>query len=243
MQRATIGKWLRRGGWLALAMTTIITSGCGGGDGDSSGGSASDGGNNDGVSSGTNSAPTISASPASQATVGRAYTLTPRADDTDGDALAFSIQNKPRWAQFSTATGQLSGTPNAQSTGSTSNIVISVSDGKVSAMLPAFSITVTAASGQPPSAPPSGSSKVVALSWDVPTHTVDGEALANLSGYRIHYGTNANALVTAIEVKSSGVNSFLVEDLPAGTYYFAVRAITSTGVQSQLSNVITRVVS
>jgi hypothetical protein len=243
MQRTTNGKWLRRGRLLALAMTTIVTSGCGGGGGgDGSASSATDNGGN-GVSSGKNSAPTISGSPVGQATVGSAYTLTPRASDSDGDPLAFSIQNKPSWAQFSTATGQLSGTPNAQSTGATANIVISVSDGKDSATLPAFSITVAAASGQSPSAPPSGSSKVVALSWDVPTQTVEGDTLADLSGYRIHYGTNANALATAIEVKSSGANTFSFGDLPAGTYYFAVRAITSSGAESQLSNVITRVVS
>ena len=32
-----------------------------------------------------------------------------RARSVDGDTLAFSIQNKPDWAQFNTATGQLSG--------------------------------------------------------------------------------------------------------------------------------------
>ncbi len=172
--------------------------------------------------------------------MGQAYALAPAANDADGDMLAFSIQNKPAWAQFSTSTGRLTGTPNAQSAGATSNIVISVSDGKVSASLSAFSITVAAAGASPPSGAPG---KSVALSWDVPTRTVDGGTLSNLSGYRIHYGTNANALVRAIELQSSGQNNFTVQNLPAGTYYFAVRAITDTGVESKLSNVISRVVS
>lgn len=238
MQSANFGKWLRRGGLVAL--TAIITSGCGGGGGDSSTNAANSTSDSSGSSAGANSAPTISASPATQASIGSAYLLAPQASDADGDTLAFSIQNKPTWAQFSTATGQLAGTPNAQSAGATSNIVISVSDGKASAALPAFSITVAAAPTAP-SAP--GSSNSVALSWDVPTHTVDGETLADLAGYRIHYGTNANALVRAIEVKSSGANSFTVQDLPAGTYYFAVRAVTASGTESGLSNVISRVVS
>lgn len=227
MQKSTVRR-LRRGALLALAMTAIVTSGCGGGD---SGGAAAV----------ANSPPTIAASPATRVIVGQAYSLAPAANDADGDMLAFSIQNKPAWAQFSTATGRLTGTPNAQSAGATSNIVISVSDGKVSASLSAFSITVAAA-GAPP--PPSGASaNSVALSWDVPTRTIDGATLSDLSGYRIHYGTNANALVRAIELKSSGQNNFTVQNLPAGTYYFAVRAITDSGVESRLSNVISRVVS
>ena len=83
----------------------------------------------------------------------------------------------------------------------------------------------------------------MALAWDVPTRTVEGETLQNLAGYRIHYGTNANALVQSIEVQSSGANTFTVQNLPAGTYYFAVRAVTANGVESELSNIISRIVS
>ncbi len=67
-----------------------------------------------------------------------------------------------------------------------------------------------------------------------------GETLQNLAGYRIHYGTNENALVNSIEVLSAGQNSFTVQDLPTGTYYFAVRAFTASGDESKLSNVIAR---
>jgi hypothetical protein len=239
MQRFTFGTWARRGGLIALTMTTILTSACGGGGGGDSSASTANAGT--GANAGANSPPTISATPATQARVGTAYTLAPQASDADGDTLAFSIQNKPTWAQFSTSTGQLTGTPNAQS--STANIVISVSDGTASAALPAFAITVgTATAAATPSAPtPSGPG--VALAWDVPTRTVDGATLGDLAGYRIHYGTNSNALVKAIEVQSAGANTFTVQNLPAGTYYFAVRAITANGVESELSNIISRIVS
>ena len=92
-RRFTFGNWVRRGGLIALAMTTILTSACGGGGGgDSSASTANAGG---GANAGANSAPTISATPATQASVGAAYTLAPQASDADGDTLAFSIQNKP----------------------------------------------------------------------------------------------------------------------------------------------------
>lgn len=247
--KANYGKWLQRGGLVALAMTTIMTTGCGGGGGGGSSANASSGSggssSSGGSSTGANTAPTISGSPATQVRVGTAYSLVPQASDADGDTLAFSIENRPTWAEFNTATGQLSGTPAAE--GTTANIVISVSDGTTTAALPAFSITVAttvadAPTPQPtPSPTPSGPG--VALSWDVPTRTVDGELLQDLAGYRIHYGTNQNALVNSIEIQSSGQNSFTVQDLPSGTYYFAVRAVSSNGAESRLSNIISRIVS
>ncbi|RLJ21158.1 hypothetical protein DJ030_05385, partial [bacterium endosymbiont of Escarpia laminata] len=96
------------------------------------------------VTSTTNSAPSISGSPAGNATEGTAYSFTPSASDPDGDGLTFSIVNKPAWASFNTTTGQLSGTPVAGTAGNYSNIGISVFDGTVSATLNAFQIIVTA---------------------------------------------------------------------------------------------------
>ncbi|HEY0682710.1 MAG TPA: putative Ig domain-containing protein [Steroidobacter sp.] len=231
MQKANLGKLAQRGGLVALVVTGLMTAGCGGGGG--GGGSA-----NASASSGANTAPTISGSPVTQASVGANYSMAPQATDADGDTLAFTIQNKPEWAQFNTATGQLSGTPSAQTT--TDNIVITVSDGKASASLTAFSISVGAAGTTPTQA---ASGPGVSLSWDVPTRTESGETLQNLAGYRIHYGTNQNAMVNSVEVASAGQNTFTVQNLPRGTYYFAVRAFTATGDESKLSNVISRTIS
>lgn len=95
-----------------------------------------------------NSAPVISGTPAKTATVGQAYSFTPSATDANSDTLGFSISNKPAWASFSTSTGRLSGTPTAA--GTHSNIVITVSDGKATASLAAFAITVAASANRAP---------------------------------------------------------------------------------------------
>jgi hypothetical protein len=58
-----------------------------------------------------NRAPSISGTPPTTATVGRAYSFTPTASDPDGQVLKFSINWKPAWASFSKTTGRLSGTP------------------------------------------------------------------------------------------------------------------------------------
>jgi large repetitive protein len=99
-----------------------------------------------------NDAPTIAGVPATSVDQDVAYSFTPTASDVDsGTTLTYSITNKPAWASFNTATGALTGTPAYANAGVYSGIVISVSDGQVSAALPAFSITVI--QGQNPDEP------------------------------------------------------------------------------------------
>jgi hypothetical protein len=102
------------------------------------------------VQAAPNRAPTITGAPATTVDVGVAYSFTPTASDPDQDTLGFTIQNKPAWAGFDTATGRLSGTPTSANVGTFGNIVISVSDSKVSASLAAFTIQVDAAANDPP---------------------------------------------------------------------------------------------
>ena len=96
-----------------------------------------------------NTAPSISGSPATTVVQGIAYSFVPSASDADGQPLTFSISNQPAWASFSATTGALSGVPGAADVGTTSGIVISVSDGIESAALGPFSITVQSANKPP----------------------------------------------------------------------------------------------
>jgi hypothetical protein len=97
------------------------------------------------VSSSTNiTPPTISGTPATSVAAAGAYGFQPVASSSLGKTLTFMIRNQPSWATFNTSTGKLSGTPT--STGSYANIQIGVSDGKSTAALPAFAITVTSSS-------------------------------------------------------------------------------------------------
>jgi hypothetical protein len=92
-----------------------------------------------------NDAPTISGSSATTIAEDTAYSFTPTVDDDDsGDTKKFSINKKPDWADFSTATGELSGTPTNDDIGVTSGMIITVKDGSdEQASLTAFSLTVT----------------------------------------------------------------------------------------------------
>jgi hypothetical protein len=174
----------------------------------------------------TNKAPTITGSSATAVNAGAAYSFAPAAKDDDGDSLAFSIQNKPAWATFSTATGKLSGTPSLAAVGTYSNIGISVSDGKATTALSSFSVVVNGISDGR-----------VTLSWTPPTENTDGTPLTDLSGYKIYYGTSAAALTKSIAVSTAGVSMYIVEDLTPATWYFAITAVTASGEESNFSNV------
>jgi hypothetical protein len=84
----------------------------------------------------------ISGSPASSVTAGQAFAFTPSASDSDDRKVTFSIEHKPSWASFDSATGELSGKPATASIGKYAGIVIEASDGWRRAYLPAFTITV-----------------------------------------------------------------------------------------------------
>lgn len=184
-----------------------------------------------GTTAPANRAPTISGSPLRTVSAGSAYNFRPTAADADSTTLAFSISNRPSWATFNTANGQLSGTPTAAQVGSYGNITISVSDGRSTATLPAFAINVVDVSN--------GGAE---LSWTPPTQNTDGSSLTNLAGYRIAYGTSPSALTQTLQVANVGITRYMIDNLSPGTYYFTLRAYTSSGTESANSNVATKIV-
>lgn len=93
--------------------------------------------------------PVITGAPATRIAVGKTYSFVPKASDSNGNLLIFSIVNKPAWASFNPGTGALTGTPVSTDVGTTTNILITVSNGVQSASLPAFSLEVYTPSGSP----------------------------------------------------------------------------------------------
>ncbi len=180
----------------------------------------------------TNQAPALSGTAVTSVAANSSYTFAPAAVDPDGDALAFQIANKPTWATFDTVTGKLSGQPTLAHAGDYPNIVITATDGKTSASLPPFAIKVNG---------PAASS-TVSLAWTAPTLNEDGSVLADLAGYTILYGTSASSLDKSIRIDNPGIDRYVLDSLPSGTYYFGVQAFTSTGVQSTTSNIVTRTI-
>jgi hypothetical protein len=174
-----------------------------------------------------NVAPLISGQPAASVTVGASYNFAPTASDANGDTLSFNVQNLPTWASFDTRSGHLSGTPTAGDVGSYANIIIAVSDGKVTSTLAPFAISVL-----------QQALGAALLNWTPPTQNSDGSTLADLAGYRIYYGTAPGNLSQSIDINNPGIASFTVENLAPATWYFAVSAYTSAGLISAPTNAV-----
>jgi len=179
-----------------------------------------------------NMPPVIDGVPAASVVVGRTYSFTPSASDPDGDLLSFSIQNKPSWATFNSASGQLSRTPQSGNEGSYTNIFISVSDGNLISTLPGFTITVDQIG--------MGSAT---LSWVSPTQNEDGSQLTDLAGFKIYYGTSTGDYSNEITINNPGVTTYVVNNLPSNTWYFVSTAFNASGVESRFSNVASRTIN
>lgn len=179
-----------------------------------------------------NSAPTISGSPEVEVTEGQSYSFVPTANDADGDDLVFSIENQPAWASFDVTSGSLTGTPSTNDIGTTVGVTISVSDGTESASLAPFDLEVLQRQ--------SGSATV---SWDLPTTNADGTDLNDLAGFNVHYGQESGNYSEVVVIYDDTATSLLIDDLEAGSWFFAVSAFDLTGNQSALSSEVSKLVN
>jgi hypothetical protein len=186
-----------------------------------------------GTAGSTNRAPVLSGTPPTSVVAGNAYAFRPTGSDPEGRTLTWSITNRPAWATFSTTSGALTGTPTSSNVATYSNIVISASDGTNRTSLPAFNVAVNS---------PGTSSGSATLSWTPPTRNSNGTALTNLAGYRIYYGTSPSALTRTVTLNNAGLTRYVISDLSAATWYFSIRAYTTTGVESANSNNVSKVV-
>ncbi len=213
--------------YVSTTLVILLMAACGGGGDDSDGGTTPPP-----PAAGTNSPPTIQGQPVTAIVVGETYSFQATASDANGDSLTFSASNLPAWLTLNASTGRLSGTPTAADVGTYSGITISVSDGRATASLNAFSIAVSAVA--------TGSAT---LSWEAPTQNTDGSSLTNLAGFRIRYGRSATQLTESVAIDNPSISTYILENLSAGSWYFAVIAINSAGVESSLSNVASKTIA
>jgi len=185
----------------------------------------------------TGPGPGISGTPTRTVSAGTAYDFVPAAVDPNGARLTFSVQNLPQWATFNAATGEISGSPSVANTGAYANILVTVTDGRSSASLPSFTVTVTT----PVTAPSTGTTTgtgIATLSWTPPTTNSDGMPLTDLAGYRVYYGSDPQSLTQSVTISATGLTTYVIGNLSTGTWYFALKSYNSANVESSLSPVV-----
>jgi hypothetical protein len=78
------------------------------------------------------------------------------------------------------------------------------------------------------------------LSWNAPTTHTDGTPFTDLAGYKLYYGTSSGNYSTAVSLNSTATTT-QVNNLTDGlTYYFAVTAYDSSGIESTYSNEVSK---
>ena len=86
--------------------------------------------------------------------------------------------------------------------------------------------------------PASSSNTSITFSWVPPTENNNGSPLTNLAGYKIHYGTASQDYSEVVALNNPSLNRYVLDSLPSGTWYFAITAYNSAGVESTLSGEI-----
>jgi len=174
-----------------------------------------------------NLAPVISGTPPTIATPGEAYFFQPTGSDANGDRISYGATGVPRWARFDRKSGRLYGTPTRRDLGKSSNVRISVSDGRLIASLPQFTLQVvasatTSASNSLPwiSGAPAGAAREKELYGFLPqAGDPDGDTLR----FSI-----ANKPSWATFTTSSGLLSGIPPAGSAGTYSNIVISVSDT---------------
>jgi hypothetical protein len=81
------------------------------------------------------------------------------------------------------------------------------------------------------------------LSWTPPTSNSDNSVLTDLAGYKIYYGTSPGNYTKTITLNNPGLSSFLVENLPASTWYFVMSAFNSLNEESDYSIEVSKTIN
>jgi fibronectin type 3 domain-containing protein len=85
-----------------------------------------------------------------------------------------------------------------------------------------------------------GAANSIDLAWIAPSTRADGSYLnaRDLAGFRIYMGTSSNTLSPIVDIVNDNNYQYQVQNLTAGSYYFAITAYDQSGVESSLSQVM-----
>jgi Fibronectin type III domain len=89
----------------------------------------------------------------------------------------------------------------------------------------------------------SSTSRTATVSWEAPTTNTDGTPLTDLVGYRICYGSSPEDLSHSVQINTVGLQTYVIDGLEPGTWYFAVRAVAADGSESPSSDIAAKTIA
>ena len=106
-----------------------------------------------------------------------------------------------------------------------------MSDGKATVSLAPFGISVTQIG-----------TGTATVSWVPPTMNEDGTVLTNLAGFRLRYGRSTSDLSESVSIENPAINTYVIDNLSSGTWFFGVIAVSNQGAESVLSNIASKTI-
>ena len=80
------------------------------------------------------------------------------------------------------------------------------------------------------------------LTWQPPALNTDGSPLTDLAAFKVYWGTTQGTYSQSTKISNVAARTYTVSGLTKGTWYFAVTALNSQGLESPYSNVWSKTV-
>lgn len=82
------------------------------------------------------------------------------------------------------------------------------------------------------------------LSWVPPLTRENGEpiSMGEIDGYVILYGPSPDAMTAIVPIEGGNVREHKIEGLEDGTWYFAIKVVDTDGLESSMSDVVTKII-
>jgi hypothetical protein len=87
-----------------------------------------------------------------------------------------------------------------------------------------------------------GATGTATLVWQKPSQNTDGTPLVNLAGFIIKYGTDPASLSQTVTLNDPTASRHTLQSLGRGTWYFTVASLTTSGVESDLSPLVSKTI-
>ena len=94
----------------------------------------------------------------------------------------------------------------------------------------------TVSSGPPPT------TNSVTLNWTIPTLNTDGSQLTDLSGFKVIYGRSTSDLSQSVTINNPTVDTYQIDNLSSGTWYFEIVSLASDGTESVPTNPLSQTI-